>query len=137
MSDSVRHVNYYKVELPDSPGKGARMLEAFRQAGVNLLAFHAFPRQEHSQVDLVPEDPTAFEAAARNAGIDLGPRQSAFLVEGDDRPGAVASILSRLGEAGINVIAMDALQVGDHFGALFWVPQDRVEDAAKILGAVR
>lgn len=137
MADSIRQVDYYQVQVPDTPGKGARVLQVFQDAGVNLLAFHAFPREEHSQLDMIPEDGGAFEAVARKAGIDIGPRKSAFLVHGEDRPGAIAGILTSLGKSRINVIAMDALTVGDRFGSLFWVPQERVEEAAEILGAAR
>lgn len=137
MADTIRLVTYYQAQVPDKPGKGARVLGVLQEADVNLLAFHAFPREDYAQIDMIPEDREAFEAAAQSGGIDLGPRKTAFLVEGDDRPGAVASLLGRLGEAGINVIAMDALRVGDRFGSLFWVPQERVEEAADVLGAVR
>ncbi len=43
MADTIRRVSYYYTTISDKPGEGARLLETLRSAGVNLLAFHAFP----------------------------------------------------------------------------------------------
>ncbi len=51
MPDTIRKVNYYYTTAPDKPGEGARLLQALRNAGVNLLAFHAFPSARKSQAD--------------------------------------------------------------------------------------
>src|SRR5216117_2808326 len=89
MADTIRKVNYYYTTAPDKPGEGARLLQALRNAGVNLLAFHAFPSARKSQADFVPADASAFEAAAKAAKIKLSKPKTAFVVEGDDRVGAV------------------------------------------------
>ena len=47
------------------------MLSVFRDAGVNLLAFHAFPSARRTQLDFVPQDGAAFVAAAKAAKIKL------------------------------------------------------------------
>ncbi len=43
MADTIRQVDYYYATVPDKPGEGARVAGVLRDAGVNLLAFHAFP----------------------------------------------------------------------------------------------
>ena len=43
------------------------MLTPLREAGVNLMAVHAFPRNRRTQVDVVPEDPTAFKNVREGA----------------------------------------------------------------------
>ena len=43
MADTVRSVEYYYVTIPDTPGEGQRILSAFKESGVNLLAFLGFP----------------------------------------------------------------------------------------------
>ena len=65
MADTVRAVDYYYVTTSDRPGQGADLLSVFRDAGVNLLAVHAFPERRRVQVDLVPENARAFTAAIR------------------------------------------------------------------------
>ena len=56
MADTIRRVSYYYTTISDKPGEGARLLDTLRSAGVNLLAFHAFPSARKAQVDFVPSD---------------------------------------------------------------------------------
>src|SRR5437899_2520966 len=102
MPDTIRKVDYYYITAPDKAGEGARVLGALRDAGVNLLAVHAFPSARRSQIDVVPSDSAAFVNAAKVAGVKISKPKIVFLVEGDDRAGAMASLLSRLGSAGVN-----------------------------------
>src|ERR671911_824945 len=103
MPDTVRGVDYYYVTVPDAPGEGQRVLSALEENGVNLLAVLGFPLGGgRSQIDLVPEDPQSLEAAAEQAGLTLSERKRAFLVQGDDRVGAVAETTAKLGEANVN-----------------------------------
>src|SRR5581483_6694883 len=122
MAEQVRRVQYFYITAPDRPGEGARALETLRAASVNLLAFSGFPEGRRAQLDFVPEDPAAFRAAARRAGWMVTGPKMAFLVEGEDRPGAVAEILGKLADAKVNVTATDAVCAGGgRFGVLLWV----------------
>jgi hypothetical protein len=135
MPDTIRKVDYYYVTAPDKPGEGARIFVALRDAGVNLLAAHAFPSARKSQIDVVPADTVAFLSAAKNAGLKLSKPKTMFLIEGDDRVGALTSTLSRLGAAGINVTALSAVRTGaGRYGALLWVNAKDVRKAAETLG---
>ena len=137
MADTIRKVNYYYTTAPDKPGEGARLLQALRNAGVNLLAFHAFPSARKSQADFVPADATALIAAAKGAKIKLSKPKTAFLLDGDDRVGALASTMAKLGAAKINVTAISAVCAGmGRYGAIFWVKPRDVAKAAAALGAM-
>jgi hypothetical protein len=136
MADRVRRVQYFYVMAPDKPGEGARALAVLRDAGVDLLAFSGFPEGKRSQLDFVPQDPAAFRAAARKARWKVTGPKIAFLVEGEDRRGAVAEILGKLAGARVNVTATDAVCAGaGRFGVLFWVKPRDVTRAAQALGA--
>lgn len=135
MPDNVKKVSYYYVTVPDRPGEGVRVLGALRDAGVNLLAFHAFPEGGEAQLDFIPDDEGAFRDAAGQAGLQLSDRKTAFLVDGEDRPGAAAALLEKLAAAEVNVVAMDAVCTGDgRWGSLFWVDPGDVGKAAGALG---
>lgn len=135
MADAIRRVAYYYATVPNRPGEGARVLRAFKEAGVNLLAFHGFPSGDQAQLDLFPEDDATFTAAAQRAGLNLSARKTAFLIEGDDRVGAIHDILDQLGAARVNVIATDAMRVsGGRYGALLWVSAADADKAARTLG---
>ena len=136
MPDTVRKLQYFYVMAPDKAGEGARALQTLRDAGVNLVAFSGFPAGKRAQLDFVPEDPAAFRAAARKAKWTVTGPKTAFVVEGEDRPGAVAEILGRLAAAKVNVTATDAVCGGaGRFGVLLWVKPRDVAKAAKALGA--
>lgn len=134
--DSIRKLDYFSMETPHKVGEGARLLGALRDAGVNLVAFTGFPRGRRAQVDFIPEDSAQFRQAARKLKMKLGPRKAVFLAQGDDRPGAIAAICEKLADAGINMIAMDAVAIdGGRYGAIFWVEPRNVSKAARLLGA--
>jgi hypothetical protein len=137
MADTVRRVEYYYVTVPDKPGEGERILSALRESEINLLAYLGFPRGGgQSQVDLVPEDPASFRQAAERAGLTLSDAKWAFLIQGDDRVGAVTQTAAKLAEAKINIIAAAATSAGSgRYGMILWVAPSEYERAAEALGA--
>ena len=137
MADAVQRVEYYYVTVPDTPGEGDRILSALKDDGVNLLAYLGFPvGGGQSQIDLVPEDPESLKEAAARAGITLSGAKRAFLIQGDDRVGAVADTTAKLAEASINVTAASATGVGaSRYGMILWVAPADYERAAGALGA--
>jgi len=137
MAETIRKVDYYYITTPDKPGEGARVLSALRDAGVNLLAVHAFPSARRTQIDVVPADSVAFLTAAKAAGLKVSKPKTVFLVEGDDRVGAVANLLARLGAARINATATTGIRTGPgRYGAMVWVKPRDVKKAADALGAI-
>src|SRR5205814_111756 len=95
MPDTIRKVNYYYTTAPDKPGEGARLLQALRNAGVNLLAFHAFPSARKSQADFVPADAAASDAAATAPKTKLSKRNAEPWERPRARPSASGPNFSR------------------------------------------
>lgn len=136
MADMIRQVDYFYVETADKPGEGARALAVLRDAGISLLAFSGFPKGRRAQLDFIPADPAAFKAVAKRAKWKLKGPKKGFLIQGEDRTGALAEIMGRLAAAKINVTASDAVCAGaDRYGAILWVKPRDVGRAAKALGA--
>ena len=133
--DTIRKVEYFVTEVSNKPGEAARVLGAVR--GVNLLAFTGFPSGRRAQVDFMPEDAAAFLSAAKQAKLKVKAKKGCFLVQGDDRPGAMVGVMQKLAEAKINITAIDAVAGGNgRWGAIFWVKPKDVNKAAKALGAM-
>jgi hypothetical protein len=87
-------------------------------------------------VDVVPEDPTSFKNVAKAHKLKVQGPKTCLLVEGDDRPGAMADLTDLLGSAKINMIAVTGLAAGHgRFGAIIWVAQRDVKKAAKVLAS--
>ena len=138
MPDTVKQVQYFYTEVPDKPGEGAKLLSALKDAGVNLLAYSGFPKGRRAQLDFIPTDVAAFRIAARKAQLALVGPKTGFLIQGEDRRGAVAELIAKLAEAKINVTACDAVAAGEgRYGALLWVRPQDVQKAARVLGAVK
>ena len=137
MAASVRKVTYYSTHVPNRAGTAAGVLSELEKAGVNLLAFTGFPEgNASSQVDFVPENAAGFTAVARRLKLKMSPKKTGFVVQGDDKPGAVANVLRRLAKARINVTAVDAVCAGKkRFGAILWVKEKDVTKAKAALGA--
>src|SRR5437867_8838025 len=134
--DQAFRVEYFAVTAEDKPGTGASLGKRLAQEGVNLLGILAFPEAGKIQVDLVPENPDQLTKAAKKLGLTLSQPKVAFLVQGTDRAGALGDILSRLGNANINVRAtLGCCAGGNRYGGLIWVDQAKVEDASRALGA--
>ncbi len=135
MAETIRRVDYYYIEVPDKPGEAFRVLTGFKDAGVNLQAFCAFPiGSGKSQIDLVPENPTAFQQAAARLGLSLiGPKRG-FLIQGEERIGAVADVFEKLTAEGINVFGSQAVAAGSgRWGMILWVKPADYNQAGKAL----
>jgi hypothetical protein len=136
MEDTIRKVDYFYIKAANKPGEGANILGRLRDAGVNLLAFSGFPEGRQAQIDFVPEDPAWFQQAAKKLGMKLSTKKSGFLVQGEDRVGAVSETMEKLAAAKINVTAIDAVSAGQgRYAAILWVKPKDVSKAAKALGA--
>ncbi len=135
MTDMIRTAQYYKVQIADKPGTLAGVLAPLREAGVNLLAVHAFPRSRRTQVDVVPEDVTVFKDIAKAHKLKIQGPKMCLLVDGDDRLGTLADLTDRIRLAKINMIAVTGLAAGQgRFGAILWVKPRDMKKAAKVFG---
>jgi hypothetical protein len=128
-------LDYYSVLVSDKPGRGEHVLSALKEAGVNFVGIWGYPvGKNKSRIDLVAEDSAQLKKAAKKLKIELGKKQTAFHVTGEDHPGAVAEVLAKLAAKKINVFAMQALCAGNgRFGALIQVEPDDIKKAAKAL----
>ncbi len=138
MPTTIRKVNYAYVTVASKPGEAARILEALRDANVNLLAFSGFPQgRNKAQIDVATDDFDGFKAVAKRHKWKLSRAKRAFLAGGTDELGAALPHLAKLAAANINVIAADVVAAGDgRFGMIFWVEPRDYNRAAKLLEAL-
>jgi len=136
MADSIRSVDYFKMSTRNEPGAACRVLDHFKAAGVNLLAFTGFPDGRQAQLDFVPANSKAFLSAAKKAKLRVSRAKQGFLIQGSDRVGVICELLAKLARRKINVTAIDAVSAGrGRYGAILWVKAKDDKRAAKALGA--
>lgn len=137
MSDQVKKISYAYVMVPNRAGQGIKVLNALCKMGIDLTAFSAFPgRGGKTQVDLVVNDMAALKRVARQGDWRLSKVKKGFLIQGENRLGAVHRHLAKLAAAKISVTAADAVSAGkDRFGMILWVKQKDHARAARALGA--
>ncbi|MCP4573741.1 MAG: hypothetical protein GY838_15390 [bacterium] len=135
-TDTVRTVEYYSATVEDRPGESRRMLEHLSEKGVNLMAYTCYPIEGgRARLDFFPYGIESLREAAADAGLELtGPRK-AFLIQGDDRVGALHQYHLALENAGVNVRSSAGVVDGaDGFGYVLWVHPDDQGKAAEALG---
>jgi hypothetical protein len=137
MADRVRKVSYCYTKVPNYAGRGEEALGALREAGVNLLAYSAFPvAGRKAQIDFIPEDMAALKKVARENNWRLSKVKKGFLITGRERLGAVHRHIAKLSEAGVNITAADAVSAGNgRYGMILWVRPKAYARAARALGA--
>jgi hypothetical protein len=135
MASTVKETIYYSALVADKPGEARKLLEFLSERQVNLQAFTVFPLGEgQSQIDFYPTDPEVLKKAAEDAKISLIGPKKAFLIQGEDRVGALYEFHLKLSNAGVNVRAADAVVDGTgRFGYVLRVSRDDYEKALAAL----
>ena len=138
MSATIRCVKYFYVMLEDRPGQGCMLLSQLAQADVNLLAFSAVPAGPSlTQLIVYPESPEKLvRMAEKNALVMTGPHK-AFLINGDEKLGALVEIHRKLWDASINVVTSSGVTDGrDGYGYILHVRPEDYNEVAHLLGAI-
>lgn len=136
MAHQIRRVDYYNVSVKDEPGEAYRFLSQLADLGINLLAFTAVPTGQNSaQLTLFPESSMHFQQKAKQAGLPFVGPNPAFLINGDDRLGALVELHDALFKARVNIIASSGVTDGQgKFGYVMYIAPNDYERAAKALG---
>lgn len=136
MAVNVRRVDYFYTTVRDVPGEAYKLLATLADLGVNLIAFTAVPTGAvQTQLTIFPEDSDKLVHEARQASVELDGPHPAFIVQGEDSLGALASVHERLYRANVNVYASSGTAgSAGSFGYVIYVRPDEVERAAVALG---
>jgi hypothetical protein len=127
MADRVRKVNYCYAKVSNRAGQGLKILDEINEAGIEMVAFSGFPvGRGKAQLDFVTWDMPELRRLAKKNGWRLSKTKKGFLVQGQDKEGAVQRHIKKLAENKINITAADAVTAGKgRYGMLLWVkPKD-------------
>ena len=134
----MQTIVYFSIVIPNKTGEGAKVLDALKSAGLNLIALWGYPlKGKNAVLDIAPSDPKAFIKTVKQLGLDPGVQKTAFHLEGEDRPGVMAEVFAKLSVAGVSVHAAQAVCAGaGRFGALIQVADADLKQAKKILASM-
>jgi hypothetical protein len=96
-------MNDLTVVLDDQPGKLADLGEATGNAGINVEGMCATTAGGKGEIHILVDDATATRDALEGAGMEVSGDREALVVEIEDRPGTMAEVTRKLGDAGVNI----------------------------------
>lgn len=122
----------FTVLMEDQPGTLGKVCRTLADRGVNILALQSFPIGGKSVTRIVADNPTAAKAVLESEKLTCT-EADVVQVKLSHRPGEVARVASRLGEANINInYAYCGLESGSNAPLMFFGVSE-VRKAAPIL----
>jgi hypothetical protein len=110
------------------------ILKALSRANIPLLAFSFWPVEGKTQLDMVTEDGHSLQEALRKMGLALKHRKPGLMIQGEERPDALAKLLERMEDAQVDVIGVEALPATEgNFAVMLWISSETLEQASNAL----
>ncbi|SAL06372.1 hypothetical protein AWB78_08036 [Caballeronia calidae] len=130
MELSVERVDVWAATIEDKPGGLAQVLNALRQAGVDLQFVVARRTPEAAGKGVVFVAPVQGESeirAATQAGFSVSPSLHSVRVMGMDQLGIIGQVSQMLADGGVNLRGVSAAVLGTQFIA--YIAVDSLQDA--------
>ena len=91
------------VILEDRAGGLADLGDATGGANINIEGMCATTAGGKGEVHILVADPTATREALEGAGMEVSGERDVLVIEVEDRPGTMAAVARKLGDAGVNI----------------------------------
>jgi hypothetical protein len=128
-------VTYFKTGLEDRPGTLLSFAMELKKKNLALLGLWGYATHSgQGELYCIPKSPDKFRKIYGPSSIMMEEGKGIF-AKGADRTGALVKTLEKLSEAGVNIIATQAIAVGGTYGSLIWVAPADIDRAAKAVGA--
>jgi hypothetical protein len=101
MSD-IRVQTQFSVFLVNKPGVLAQVTRALAEQRINIVAMTLVDSQEHGVLRLVAEDEETTRKVLKSLNLPMTETE-VLAMELPNRPGALADVASRLGQAHVNI----------------------------------
>jgi hypothetical protein len=96
-------MNDLTVVLDDKPGALASLGEATGGANVNIEGMCATTAGGKGEIHILVESPAATRKGLEDAGLDVSEDREVLVIEVENRPGTMAEVARKLGDAGVNI----------------------------------
>lgn len=102
------------VDLPDRPGELAKLATVLGDAGINIDAIGAESGGGRSYLSMIVDAPSRARAVLKQSGYTSIER-TVLVVRLPDKPGALAGLARKLGDAGVDITSLIHLEsIGGH-----------------------
>ncbi|HJP86750.1 MAG TPA: ACT domain-containing protein [Gemmatimonadaceae bacterium] len=119
------------IQLTNNPGDLARVAQALGRRGVNIKALAAISVDGRAMTRILPDDIVVARSALETANIRFTEGE-VHLVLLENKPGMLATVTGRLGDAGVNLEALYIAGLADDLVELAIV-SDNPKKAKKVL----
>lgn len=96
---------HFVVQLENRPGELAHLARALARRGIDILQIAGGGEGPKAFAFLATDDETSTRDVLRSMGFSFLDGET-LVVEVEDRPGGIANLAQRLGEAGVNIRSM-------------------------------
>ena len=93
------------IEVPDRPGELGKLAAILGAAKINIEAISGESAGGRSYVSLIVSQPVQAREALMKSGYVCSNR-TVLVVRLDDKPGALAALAKKLGNAGVDVLSL-------------------------------
>ncbi len=131
---TTKRVTYFKAKVEDKPGALLALAKNLKTKNLGLVSLKGVGLAGQGDILVVTKSPDDLrnEWKAMGALVEEG---TAFFLSGEDKTGALLTSLEALANAGVNIVATEAIAVGGRYGAILWVAPSDMEKTAQALGA--
>jgi len=119
------------IQLSNNPGDLSRVAQALGRRGVNIKALAAITVDAKAMTRILPDDIVGARSALDAANIRFT-ESEVHLVLRENKPGVLANVTSRLGDAGVNLEALYVTGLADDLVELA-IASDNPKKAKKVL----
>ena len=131
---NVKRVAYFKAKIEDKPGALLALAKDLKEKKLDLIALKGVGQAGQGEILVIAQSPDKLREAWKASGV-LVEEGMVFFLSGTDTAGALVTSLDAIANAGVNIVATEAIAVGGKFGAVLWVPPEDLDKTAQALGA--
>ena len=131
---AAQRITYFKAKVEDKPGALLALAKNLKTKNIGLVSLKGVGQAGQGDILLVAKNPDDLRNEWKVSG-SLVEEGTAFFLSGADKTGALLTSLEALANAGVNIVATEAVAVGGRYGAILWVSPSDLEKTAQALKA--
>ena len=131
---TAKRVTYFKAKIEDKPGALLALAKDLKEKKLDLIALKGVGQAGQGEILVIAKSPDKLRDAWTTSGV-LVEEGTVFFLSGTDATGALVTSLDSITNAGVNIVATEAIAVGGKFGAVLWVSPEDLDKTSQALGA--